>query len=72
MFGRSIRETRRSVGFSLEEAAPLSGVRVSEWEAIEAGDAPENVNRLRAVADTMGSVSTGCPRWLCSAGRRGG
>jgi len=35
-FGRSICETRRSVGLSLEEAARLSGMQVSEWLAIEA------------------------------------
>jgi hypothetical protein len=52
-FGRSICETRRSVGLSLEEAARLSGMQVSEWLAIEAGYAPEDVNRLRAMADTM-------------------
>jgi transcriptional regulator with XRE-family HTH domain len=53
MFGRSIRETRRSVGLSIEKAAHLSGMQVSEWLAIETGYAPEDVNRLRAVADTM-------------------
>jgi transcriptional regulator with XRE-family HTH domain len=53
LFGRSIYETRKSVGLSLEEAARLSGMEVSEWLAIEAGYAPEDVNRLRAMADAM-------------------
>jgi transcriptional regulator with XRE-family HTH domain len=53
LFGRSICETRRSVGLSLEEAARLSGMQVSEWLAIEAGYAPQDVNRLRAVAGAM-------------------
>jgi transcriptional regulator with XRE-family HTH domain len=53
LFGRSICETRKSVGLSIEEAARLSGMQISEWLAIEAGYAPEAVSRLRAVADTM-------------------
>jgi len=53
LFGRSICETRRSAGLSLEEAARLSGMQISEWLAIEAGYAPQDINRLRAMADTM-------------------
>ncbi len=53
LFGRSICETRKSVGLSLEEAAHLSGMEASEWLAVEAGYAPEDVRRLRAMADTM-------------------
>ncbi len=52
-FGRFICETRKSAGLSLEEAARLSGMEGSEWLAVEEGYAPEDVNRLRAMADTM-------------------
>ena len=52
LFGRSICETRKSAGLSLEEAARLSGMQISGL-AIEAGYAPQDVNRLRAMADTM-------------------
>jgi hypothetical protein len=53
LFGRSTCKTRRSIGLSLEEVALLSGMQVSEWPAVEAGYAPQEVNRLRAVADAM-------------------
>lgn len=53
LFGRSICETRKNLGLSLEEAARLSGMQISEWLAIEAGYAPQDVNLLRALADTM-------------------
>ena len=53
LFGRSICETRKSAGLSLEEAARLSGMQASEWLAIEEGYALEDVNRLRAMADAM-------------------
>ena len=53
LFGRFICATRKSAGLSLEEAARLSGMQASEWVAVEEGYAPEAVNRLRAMADTL-------------------
>ncbi len=53
LFGSCIQETRKTAGLSLEEAARLSGMEISEWMAIEDGCVPQDVNRLRAMADAM-------------------
>jgi transcriptional regulator with XRE-family HTH domain len=50
MFGDGIRAHREHVGISIEEAAGLSGMDISEWMAIEDGYVPQDVNRLRAMA----------------------
>jgi transcriptional regulator with XRE-family HTH domain len=53
LFGSCIQSTRKMAGLSLEEAARLSGMEISEWMAIEDGYVPQDVNRLRAMAETM-------------------
>ena len=53
LFGHCIGETRENAGLSIEEAARLSGMKVSEWMAIEEGSVPQDINRLRAMAETM-------------------
>ena len=53
LFGSCIEEVRKTAGLSLEEAARLSGMEISEWMAIEDGCVPQDVNRLRAMAETM-------------------
>ena len=53
LFGFCIRETRKSAGLSIEEAARLSGMELTEWMAIEAGNVPQDINRLRAMAEAM-------------------
>ena len=53
LFGFFIRETRKSTGLSIEEAASLSGMELTEWMAIEDGNVPEDINRLRAMAEAM-------------------
>lgn len=53
LFGFCIRETRESAGLSVEEAARLSGMEYSEWLAIEDGTVPQELNQLRAMAETM-------------------
>ena len=53
MFGRGIEAARNESGLSIEEAAGLSGMQVSEWMAIEDGHVPQEVDRLRAMAATM-------------------
>jgi ribosome-binding protein aMBF1 (putative translation factor) len=53
LFGFCIQKTRESVGLSIEEAARLSGMELTEWMAIENGTVPQDINRLRAMADTM-------------------
>ena len=53
MFGRGIRANRQNLGLSIEEAARLSGMEVSEWAAIEEGYVPQETNRLRAMAGAL-------------------
>ncbi len=53
LFGLSIRESRKGAGLTIEQAAPLAGIEVSEWEAIEHGYVPQDQNLLRAMAATM-------------------
>ena len=53
MFGHCIQETRKKTALSIVEAARLSGMESSEWMAIEEGSVPQDINRLRAMADAM-------------------
>ena len=53
LFGSCIEEVRKTAGLSLDEASRLSGMAISEWMAIEDGCVPQDVNRLRAMAETM-------------------
>ncbi|HWU38852.1 MAG TPA: helix-turn-helix transcriptional regulator [Candidatus Acidoferrum sp.] len=53
LFGFGIQEMRQSAGLSIEEAARLSGMELTEWMAIEDGCAPQDINRLRAMAEAM-------------------
>ena len=53
LFSYCIHETRKKADLSIEEAARLSGMDVSEWMAIEEGSVPQDINRLRAMADAM-------------------
>jgi transcriptional regulator with XRE-family HTH domain len=53
LFGHCIQKTRENTELSVEEAARLSGMQSSEWMAIEEGAVPQEINRLRAMADAM-------------------
>jgi transcriptional regulator with XRE-family HTH domain len=53
LFGSCIEEARKTAGLSLDEAARLSGMKTSEWAAVEEGRVPQEINRLRAMADAM-------------------
>jgi transcriptional regulator with XRE-family HTH domain len=53
LFGLSIRAARTEAGLSIEEAARLAGMQVSEWMAIEDGHVPQDMDRLRAMAGAM-------------------
>jgi transcriptional regulator with XRE-family HTH domain len=53
LFGFGIQESRLKAGLSIEEAARLSGMESSQWMAIEDGCVPQDINRLRAMAETM-------------------
>ena len=53
LFGSCIQEVRKEADLSIEEAAGLSGMEISEWVAVEDGHVPQDVNQLRAMAETM-------------------
>jgi transcriptional regulator with XRE-family HTH domain len=53
LFGRSIEAARTEAGLSIEEAAALSGMQISEWMAIEDGHVPQDIDRLRAMAAAL-------------------
>ena len=53
LFGFGIQEARKGAGLSIERAAHLSGMKASEWTAIEEGQVPQDINQLRAMADAM-------------------
>ena len=53
IFGYCIQKTREKTDLSIEEAGRLSGMKSSEWMAIEEGTVPQDINRLRAMADAM-------------------
>ena len=53
LFGCAIQSNRKTAGLSIEEAAHLSGMEVSEWAAIEDGYVPQETNRLRAMAAAL-------------------
>ena len=53
LFGLGIRENRQNAGLSIEEAARLSGMEVSEWTAIEDGYVPQTTAQLRSIAATL-------------------
>ena len=53
LFGLGIRATRTEAGMSIEEAAGLSGIELSEWMAIEDGHVPQQVERLRAISAVL-------------------
>ncbi len=53
LFGFGIQEARKKADLSIEEAARLSGMEASEWMAVEEGSVPQDINRLRAMADAM-------------------
>lgn len=53
LFGFCIQKTRENTALSIEEAARLSGMKSSEWMAVEEGSVPQHIDQLRAMADAM-------------------
>ena len=49
----TVQRRRESLHMSIEGAADLAGMQVSEWCALEAGWVPDALDVLRAVADTL-------------------
>jgi len=53
IFAKAIQHNRQARGLSVEEAAQLAGMEVSEWAAIEAGSVPQTTDQLRSIAGTL-------------------
>jgi len=53
LFGFCIQETRKNAGLSIEDAARLSGMELTEWTSIEEGNVPQDINKLRTMAEVM-------------------
>ena len=51
---RAVRERRRQLGLRQEDLADLSGVSLRFVQALEAGKASVQLDRVRAVLDTLG------------------
>jgi transcriptional regulator with XRE-family HTH domain len=47
------RECREELGLSLERAAELAGLELSEWCALESGWVPDDMATLQAIAATL-------------------
>jgi transcriptional regulator with XRE-family HTH domain len=60
MFGDLLRNIREERGRSVEDAARASGMEVAEWEAVEAGQVPENWEQVRRMA---AAISADCS-WM--------
>lgn len=48
-----VRRRRQNLGMSVERAADLSGLQVSEWCALESGWVPDQFCFLSAIAQTL-------------------
>jgi hypothetical protein len=48
-----VQRRRENLQMSVERAAELAGMQVSEWRALEAGWVPDGFNVLRSVAETL-------------------
>ena len=53
LFGGAIRKVRESREISVEQAAVLAGMELSDWEAIEAGRVPTENAVLRSMAAAL-------------------
>ena len=52
LLARSVRQRRQELGLSVQRAAQLGGMELSDWYALEAGWVPEE-QRLRSIAGTL-------------------
>jgi transcriptional regulator with XRE-family HTH domain len=53
IFGGMIQERREAIGRSVEEAARLAGMELSEWAAVESGHIPADPDWLRSMAAAL-------------------
>ena len=50
---KTVQRRRENLGMSIERAADLAGMTVSQWFALESGWVPGSFDVLRAVAETL-------------------
>jgi transcriptional regulator with XRE-family HTH domain len=48
-----VQRRRENLQMSMERAADLAGMRLSQWFALETGWVPDTLDVLRAVAETL-------------------
>jgi transcriptional regulator with XRE-family HTH domain len=53
LFAAFIQQRREQLGLSMERAAELAGLRISEWYALEGGWVPEDEAAIHAIAETL-------------------
>ncbi|MDT8068590.1 MAG: helix-turn-helix transcriptional regulator [Terriglobia bacterium] len=53
LFGRFVRDRRRKLNLTVEQAAELTGITSSEWIAIEAGYVPQEYKMVRTISETL-------------------
>jgi transcriptional regulator with XRE-family HTH domain len=70
IFGQLMQMARQASGHSVEEAARLAGMEVSQWMAIEAGCVPDP-GQLRPMADAL-ELSHQSPEHIAIRLRYGG
>ncbi len=64
LFGLGIQATRTEAGLTIEEAARLSGIELSEWMAVEDGHVPQETDRLRSMAAVLEVGSEKLLNWV--------
>lgn len=50
---RYVRRRRAELGMTVEEAAKLAGMQISEWLALEAGWVPSERSEMRPIAEVL-------------------
>lgn len=53
IFGLFVRAARKEADLSVEQAAGLAGMELSEWMAVADGHVPQETNRLRSMAAAL-------------------
>jgi hypothetical protein len=64
LFGLGIQASRTEAGLTIEEAARLSGIEISEWMAVEDGHVPQETDQLRSMAAVLEVSSEKMLNWV--------
>lgn len=64
ILGDYIRMARCNADRPIEELAPLAGLTVPEWKAIEAGQAPDTWEQICLIAAVLGLGHSWMPRLM--------